>query len=282
MDNNTIYHVVWTNVSILTATQTPFADELAVTVTTIVRTDDATAELCASTNDIQLTINTNYVDSDTCAADIAHLIAAGVEVDVKQPAPENTVPDNTSPTRKWQLPTTCPCKADDNIKLYVWLGCVFFMACFVGVSPMSLWWSKKDINQFEGAPFRLNNVMSLNRFQAINNAMQYTNCPSPTDFVDRFHDISQLQDAFNTHYTENYIPSYLNCLDKSMKTWLDQKCPGFMALDCKTHPFGNEYHTIADGDDGKPIVWQIKIQDGKDCPMTSDNKHSFPSEFENE
>eukprot|EP00804_Cyclotella_cryptica_P008982 CCRYP_003105-RA/>CCRYP_003105-RA protein AED:0.31 eAED:0.24 QI:0/0/0/1/0/0/2/0/230 len=139
---------------------------------------------------------------------------------------------------------------------------------------MSLWWSKKDINQFEGDPFRLNNVMSLNRFQAIDKAMRYTNCPPPTDFVDRFHDISQLQDAFNTHYTENYIPSYLNCLDKSMKTWLDQKCPGFMALDCKPHPFGNEYHTIADGDDGKPIVWQIKIQDGKDCPMTPDNKHS--------
>eukprot|EP00804_Cyclotella_cryptica_P008984 CCRYP_003104-RA/>CCRYP_003104-RA protein AED:0.41 eAED:0.41 QI:0/0/0/1/0/0.5/2/0/120 len=68
-------------------------------------------------NDIQLTINKKYVDSDTCAADIAHLIAAGVEVDVKQPAPENTVPDNTSPTQKWQLPTTCACKADDNIKV---------------------------------------------------------------------------------------------------------------------------------------------------------------------
>ncbi|KAL3802491.1 LOW QUALITY PROTEIN: hypothetical protein HJC23_012510, partial [Cyclotella cryptica] len=180
LDNNAIYHVVWTNVSILTATQTPFALPLSALMMPL--------------------LNYKYVDSDTCAADIAHLIAAGVEVDVKQPAPENTVPDNTSPTQKWQLPTTCACKADDNIKViarwkkFSWptILSMDVLAIF-RMSPMSLWWSKKDINQFEGDPFRLNNVMSLNRFQAIDKAMRYTNCPPPTDFVDRFHDIRCIQ-----------------------------------------------------------------------------------------
>eukprot|EP00804_Cyclotella_cryptica_P026432 CCRYP_008103-RA/>CCRYP_008103-RA protein AED:0.33 eAED:0.33 QI:0/0/0/1/0/0/2/0/223 len=139
---------------------------------------------------------------------------------------------------------------------------------------MPLRWSKKDVNQFDGAPFQLKNVISLNRFQAIHKAMQYTNRPPPTDFVDQFHDMRQLQDAFNAHYEENYILSYLNCLDKSMNMWLVQKCPGFIVVDHKPHPFGKEYHTIVDGDDGKSIMWQIKIQEGNDCPMTSDNKHS--------
>jgi hypothetical protein len=45
----------------------------------------------------------------------------------------------------------------------------------------------------------------------------------------------------------------------------------------KPYPFGNEYHSIADGADGKPIIWQIKIQEGKDRPMKADGTPAFPS-----
>ena len=86
--------------------------------------------------------------------------------------------------------------------------------------------------------------------------------------------------AYNDHYGENYIPSWLSCLDKSMKSWLDKFCPGFMAVPCKPHPLGNEYHSIADGDAGKPIMWRIKIQEGKDRTKDETGKWAFPSAFE--
>ncbi len=57
-------------------------------------------------------------------------------------------------------------------------------------------------------------------------------------------------DAFNNHYAKGYRPLWLNCIGKSMIIWLEKFCPGFMTLPCKPHPFGNEYHLIADSDDG--------------------------------
>jgi hypothetical protein len=47
----------------------------------------------------------------------------------------------------------------------------------------------------------------------------------------------------------------------------------------KPHPFGNEYHSIADGDDGKPIMWRVKIVEGKDKPKRANGQPVFPSEF---
>ena len=40
-------------------------------------------------------------------------------------------------------------------EFYVWLGCRFFMACFVGEFETRAWWSKKPVSLWEGAPFRL-------------------------------------------------------------------------------------------------------------------------------
>ena len=64
----------------------------------------------------------------------------------------------------------------------------------------------------------------------------------------------KLIDAWNDHMAGEYNPSWLNCLDESMNSWLSKFCPGFMCIPHKPHPFGNEYHTIADGDGGKPIL----------------------------
>eukprot|EP00957_Ditylum_brightwellii_P098708 7519010-Ditylum_brightwellii.AAC.1 len=44
---------------------------------------------------------------------------------------------------------------------YCFLGCHFFMACYEGVLDRNLWWSLKPIAIEEGAPFRLNDYMSL-------------------------------------------------------------------------------------------------------------------------
>ncbi|KAL7461873.1 hypothetical protein ACHAXS_002279 [Conticribra weissflogii] len=121
--------------------------------------------------------------------------------------------------------------------------------------------------------------MQKNRFLQITAAVVYTNKPPPS-FVDKFYDVRQMLDAFNKPYKDNYIPSWINCLDKSMSSWLNQYCPGFMFVPQKPHPSGNKYHSIADGDQGKPIMWWVKLQEGKDCPKDANNKPCFPTEFE--
>ena len=52
-----------------------------------------------------------------------------------------------------------------------------------------------------------------------------------------------------------------------------------MVVPQKPHPFGNEYHTIVDGDQGRPIMWRVKIQEGKDKPMDG-RRPRYPSQFE--
>lgn len=37
------------------------------------------------------------------------------------------------------------------------------------------------------------------------------------------------------------------------------------------HLFGNEYHTIAEGNKNKPICWVMKLQDGKDQPKKAND-----------
>ncbi|KAL7477906.1 hypothetical protein ACHAW6_003691 [Cyclotella cf. meneghiniana] len=114
----------------------------------------------------------------------------------------------------------------------------------------------------DGAPFHLNKFISLRRYNHLTSAIRYTD-KAPPDFVDRFHDVSQMIDAFNQHDTEEYIPSWFSCCDKSVNSQLDQFCPGFMSAPQKRHPLENKYHSIADGNDGKPVMWIVKIQEEK-------------------
>ena len=72
-----------------------------------------------------------------------------------------------------------------------------------------MWWSEKPINIFEGAPFRLLEYMSGWRFHNIGAAIRYTNIESPA-FLDRFHNVRQMIDAFNEHYDCEYVLSWLN------------------------------------------------------------------------
>ena len=87
----------------------------------------------------------------------------------------------------------------ENLKLgefYKWLGCNFFMACFQGIADRECWWSSKAVSMFEGAPFRLNNVMPLKRYREITAAMRFTNVPAPKiesdGFEDWFHEVCML------------------------------------------------------------------------------------------
>ena len=152
----------------------------------------------------------------------------------------------------WQIviPSTNKYIEGDDMTLqefYVWLGCHFFTTCFEWVEDKRLWWSKKSVNMFDGAPFRLWEYMSGRRFKRITAAMRYTNVDVPP-FLDRFHDVRQMIGAFNDHYELKYSPVWLNCLDELMNSFLDKFCPGFMCVPYKSHPFGNKYHSISISD----------------------------------
>jgi hypothetical protein len=65
-----------------------------------------------------------------------------------------------------------------------------------------------------------------------------------------------------------------------MNTWLNKFCPGFMTLPRKPHPFGNEYHSITEGNGRKLITWRIKIVKGKDRLKKANGTWAFPSKYE--
>ena len=73
----------------------------------------------------------------------------------------------------------------------------------------------------------------------------------------------KISSCWDNHYATEYSPSYYNCLDEFMNTWLNEYFPGWMCVPCKLHPFENECHTIADGDDGIAMVW-VELQECKD------------------
>ena len=203
-------------------------------------------------------------------------IAKMSEVDLFRMAfPEEFIFDVIIPATNERL-----CKPTTLREFYVWLGCHFYMACHPAVSNREMWWAKEDPDMFSGAPFWLEDYMTKTRFLEMSKALQFTNLPPPTSFTDRFHDVHQMINAFNDHYASEYNPSWINCLDELMSSWMNQFCPGFMFGPRKPHPFGNEYHTIADGDGGKPVMWRVKLQEGKDRPKKEDKPWAFPSPFE--
>ncbi len=128
---------------------------------------------------------------------------------------------------------------------------------------------------FDGAPFRLHAYMPKKRFLKITYSIQYTDQLAPILFVDKFHEVCQMIYEFNKHYEQEYTPSWMNCINESMNSWMNKFCPGFMTLPRKPHPFGNEYHLIADGNGGKFIMWQDKLVEGKDRPKKPDGKFAF-------
>ena len=95
------------------------------------------------------------------------------------------------------------------------------MAGFEWIENNKMWWSEMTIDMFEGEPFRLSEYMSGRRFLNIGAVIHYTNIELPA-FLDRFHEVQQMIDAFNEHYGCEYVPSWLNCLDKSMTSSLER------------------------------------------------------------
>ena len=131
---------------------------------------------------------------------------------------------------------------------------------------------------WEGAPHWLNNFITCDHFEEISHALRVTDRPTPP-FNDGFFIMQQLQEEFNLHYKQNYFPLWLSCLDELMSPWFKIYAPGYMFVPQMPHPFGNKFHTITDGDQGKPIMWQAKIQEENDRPMNG-SRPFYPLQFE--
>ncbi len=108
--------------------------------------------------------------------------------------------------------------------------------------------------------------------------MKFTDEEAP-DFDDKFHKVTKMLLLFNLHCKQNYIPFWLSCLDKSMNLWLDKYCPGFMHVPRKPHPFGNEFHIICNGDQGRSILWHAELVEGKDHPLKANGMWAFSCEL---
>jgi hypothetical protein len=111
-------------------------------------------------------------------------------------------------------------------------------------------------------------------------AIRYTSKEVPLLFVGRFDEVHEMINAFKEHYSSQYKPLWLNCINELMNSWVNKFCPGLMSLPCKPHPFGNEYFLIATGDGGKPIIWQIRIVRGEDWPRKLNGTFAFPTKSE--
>ena len=145
-----------------------------------------------------------------------------------------------------------------------WIGIWFYMATCKGYSRDDFW-SSKPINEFVGAPIRFNAWMSKRRFDYILGGLTFHDKEAPAH-QDRFHFVRQLIEAWNENMQDRFVPGWATCLDESMSVWLAKHtCPGWMCVERKPHPFGNEYHSICCGLSGI-IMFAIEICEGNDEP----------------
>ena len=116
-------------------------------------------------------------------------------------------------------------------------------------------WSTHDLDIFQGCFFTLSNYMTCTHFKNILNNLTYTN-KDPPENKDRFWEVHDMLDCWNTNMAKMFLPSWMNCIDKSMSKWVNEyTCPGFMFVPHKPWSFGNEYHDTryAESD----IIWAL-------------------------
>ena len=148
----------------------------------------------------------------------------------------------------------------------------------VGGCTQGDYWSTQPVSHWKGAPFRLNEYMSRNRFEQISLfTSKYTINERPS-YIDRFHEICQMiSTLWNENIRNVFQSSWIACLDESMSIWFNRwTCPRWISVPCKKpHPFGNEYHSICCGVTG--IMFRVDLVEGKDRPRERPpppNEHS--------
>ena len=137
------------------------------------------------------------------------------------------------------------------------------MATTQGVYRSEFW--ANNVPAIFVAPFRLHSYMSRRRFELILKHLRFI-LDNPPPFKHPFHAVNPLINAFNRHTQTCFSPGWVNCLDKSTSVWTNQwTCPGWMFVPRKSHPMGNEYHSMCIGLSG--VMYSIELVEGKDRPQ---------------
>ena len=74
----------------------------------------------------------------------------------------------------------------------------------------------------------------------------------------------KMEEAWNLNKAEEFNPSWINVLDEIIMVWLNKYAPGFICVERKPHPLGNERKTICGG--LTSILWRAQIVEGKYRP----------------
>ena len=143
-----------------------------------------------------------------------------------------------------------------------WVGCWLYMECWVGIESARDWCSTTTQSMAKGAPFRINHIMSCNRFDSILSANSFTNTELTHEYG--FLNMCQLEEAWNENMAQQFFPSWINVLDDSMMEWFNKWVPGFMCVGRNPHLFGNEWNTICCA--LTYILWRAQIVEDKERP----------------
>ena len=74
----------------------------------------------------------------------------------------------------------------------------------------------------------------------------------------------QMEEEWNFNMAEQFNPSLINLLENIMMEWFKKYLPRSICVGRKTHPFGNERHTLCC--DLMYILWRAQTSEGKDRP----------------
>ena len=86
-----------------------------------------------------------------------------------------------------------------------WVGCWLYMACWVGIESCQDWWSTTTPSMAKCDQFRLNFIMSRNRFDYILSSLRFTNIEVP--YEDGFFQMRQLEKGWNQNMDQQFLPS---------------------------------------------------------------------------
>ena len=84
-------------------------------------------------------------------------------------------------------------------------------------------------------------------------------------------------DGFNHNMNNKFNPAWMVCVDESMVVFYNKYVPGWVAVNRKPHPLGNEYHTTACCE--SKVIFCIELVEGKSAPMLGRHREA---EFEHE
>ena len=82
-------------------------------------------------------------------------------------------------------------------------------------------WSVAPTNIFDNASFRLNHLMSRDRFDSILKAISNTILPAP-DYPDRFHEVREMIEAWNENMQNNFKPGRTHCMFRQINVYMDK------------------------------------------------------------